>query len=479
MGDRLALTEFWEKQAHAPTVQTMMLNKLAEQVDEQDKQDIVNSLPDLEDMRIVELGAGIGRFTPILAVRAQHVIAADIVESFIEVNRKNNQHLGNVSFQTGEASEMKVDANSIDLLFTNWLLMYLTDTEVIRLLKNALHWLSDGGYMHIRESCSEPSKRAAPVTANTPNGVYQADSNPTHYRHICQYLNLLKSINLHEESTDINHQFRIVWSKSVDTYIEAYGNWRQVQILVKKVSVVQSKKKSSSKLDDERHLSMAIKSETIAEQVKFDLRRETMRKFFHERSFISKIIIDAIADLHCQLNNVLHLVLEDRLNVDAFELSEAFDCSVHSIETNPYVFNANLSRAVEKQDKRVRFYFAENIDGSMGESWLPLKLNFDLIVGCRLLENSQNFEEFFANLKEHMNSTFKLLSLEQADNEELLEEALSQFGFTKIKIKEVNLELMDEASKWIDILAERLPKLSLFYQSLIESDKLWFTVEAE
>uniref|UniRef100_A0A915J763 phosphoethanolamine N-methyltransferase n=1 Tax=Romanomermis culicivorax TaxID=13658 RepID=A0A915J763_ROMCU len=60
MGDRLALTEFWEKQAHAPTVETMMLNKLAEQVDEQDKRDIFNSLPDLEDMRIMELGAGIG-----------------------------------------------------------------------------------------------------------------------------------------------------------------------------------------------------------------------------------------------------------------------------------------------------------------------------------------------------------------------------------------------------------------------------------
>uniref|UniRef100_A0A915J674 phosphoethanolamine N-methyltransferase n=1 Tax=Romanomermis culicivorax TaxID=13658 RepID=A0A915J674_ROMCU len=409
------------------------------------------------------------RFTPILAARAQHVIAADIVESFIEVNRKNNQHLGNVSFQTGEASEMKVDANSIDLLFTNWLLMYLTDAEVIHLLKNALHWLSDGGYMHIRESCSEPSKRTALVMTNTPTGVYQVDSNPTHYRHICQYLNLLKSINLYDESTEMGHQFVIVWSKSVDTYIEAYGNWRQVQILVRKVSVAQSKNKLTSSPNDERHLSMVIKSETIAEQVKFDLRRETMRKFFHER----------IADLHCQINSILHLVLEDRLNVDAFELSEAFDCSIHSIETNPYSFNANLSRAVEKQDKRVRFYYAENIDGSMGESWLPLKLNFDLIVGCRLLENSQNFEEFFANLKEHMNSTCKLLSLEAADNEEVLEEALFKFGFTKIKIKEVTLEIMDEASVWIDILAEHLPKLSLFYQSLAESDKLWFTVVAE
>jgi len=60
MGDREALTEFWEKQSHVPTVQTMMLNKFADKVDQQDRQDILASLPNFNNMNVVELGAGIG-----------------------------------------------------------------------------------------------------------------------------------------------------------------------------------------------------------------------------------------------------------------------------------------------------------------------------------------------------------------------------------------------------------------------------------
>lgn len=45
----------------------------------------------------------------------------------------------------------------MDLVFTNWLMMYLTDEEVIRFLTNALHWLRPNGYLHLRESCSESS----------------------------------------------------------------------------------------------------------------------------------------------------------------------------------------------------------------------------------------------------------------------------------------------------------------------------------
>lgn len=47
------------------------------------------------------------RFTTLLAEKAKHVTAVDIVESFIEENRRINGHFRNVSFKTGEASQLK------------------------------------------------------------------------------------------------------------------------------------------------------------------------------------------------------------------------------------------------------------------------------------------------------------------------------------------------------------------------------------
>lgn len=46
---------------------------------------------------------------------------------------------------------------SVDFVFTNWLLMYLSDVEVVDFLNRVTTWLRPGGYLHLRESCSQPS----------------------------------------------------------------------------------------------------------------------------------------------------------------------------------------------------------------------------------------------------------------------------------------------------------------------------------
>ena len=42
---------------------------------------------------------------------------------------------------------------SSDLVFSNWLLMYLTDAEVRDLFTRQLSWLREGGHVFFRESC--------------------------------------------------------------------------------------------------------------------------------------------------------------------------------------------------------------------------------------------------------------------------------------------------------------------------------------
>lgn len=46
---------------------------------------------------------------------------------------------------------------SYDLVFSNWLLMYLEEHEVQELFCKVLQWLRPGGYFFFRESCFHPS----------------------------------------------------------------------------------------------------------------------------------------------------------------------------------------------------------------------------------------------------------------------------------------------------------------------------------
>ena len=46
---------------------------------------------------------------------------------------------------------------SCDIIFSNWLMMYLADEEVQSLIKKELSWLREGGYLFARESCFQQS----------------------------------------------------------------------------------------------------------------------------------------------------------------------------------------------------------------------------------------------------------------------------------------------------------------------------------
>ena len=46
---------------------------------------------------------------------------------------------------------------SYDLVFSNWLLMYLEDAELKNLFSKLLRWLRPNGYLFFRESCYHSS----------------------------------------------------------------------------------------------------------------------------------------------------------------------------------------------------------------------------------------------------------------------------------------------------------------------------------
>ena len=52
---------------------------------------------------------------------------------------------------------------SYDIIFSNWLLMYLNEKEVQELMTNTLSWLDEDGYFFTRESCFHPAGTSSNV----------------------------------------------------------------------------------------------------------------------------------------------------------------------------------------------------------------------------------------------------------------------------------------------------------------------------
>lgn len=82
----------------------------------------------------MELGAGIGRFTGDLGAHAKSVLALDFMQRLIEENERKHGHMGNISFKSGDACELEAEPESFEVVFTNWLLMYLGKPLIVQCL---------------------------------------------------------------------------------------------------------------------------------------------------------------------------------------------------------------------------------------------------------------------------------------------------------------------------------------------------------
>lgn len=79
------------------------------------------------------------RYSGELAKKAKTVISTDLLESFVKENREKNGPLHpNLSFRVLDAAQLDYPPASFDLIFTNWLLMYLNDQDTERFVYNAI-----------------------------------------------------------------------------------------------------------------------------------------------------------------------------------------------------------------------------------------------------------------------------------------------------------------------------------------------------
>ncbi|XP_078458513.1 uncharacterized protein LOC144937136 isoform X1 [Lampetra fluviatilis] len=221
---REEMTKFWKEHSQEATLEQMMLDSKASTLAEEEKPEILSLLPNLDGTDILELGAGIGRFTGHLAKIANHVTAVDFMETFIAKNKEDNGHRGNLTFLQADVTQLDFPANSFDVIFSNWLFMYLTDEELLVLTRKMLTWLRPGCHLFFRESCF------------TQSGDGHRNFNPTKYRKPAAYNHLLQLGSLPvPNKEDKSVGFEIVMSKSVQTYIKFKNNKNQMCWLMQKV----------------------------------------------------------------------------------------------------------------------------------------------------------------------------------------------------------------------------------------------------
>ena len=62
-----------------------------------------------------------------------------------------------MKWRAADATELELPAASFDVVFSNWLLMYLSDAEVSKLASDALRWVRRPDLADLRRCLHNPS----------------------------------------------------------------------------------------------------------------------------------------------------------------------------------------------------------------------------------------------------------------------------------------------------------------------------------
>lgn len=78
------MKKYWIEHSKDASEQEMLLDENCDNLSENDKNEIFNILPSLQNKDILEVGAGIGRLSKYIAPQCKSLKAVDFIERFIE-----------------------------------------------------------------------------------------------------------------------------------------------------------------------------------------------------------------------------------------------------------------------------------------------------------------------------------------------------------------------------------------------------------
>ncbi|OCT84155.1 phosphomethylethanolamine N-methyltransferase isoform X2 [Xenopus laevis] len=446
------MTQFWEEHSQDATVEEMMLDSSAKLLSLEEKPEIILLLPSLDGHSVLELGAGIGRFTGHLAKLASHVTAVDFMQNFIEKNREDNGFRGNITFLQADVTTLDLPKESFDFIFSNWLFMYLTDAELLALTQKMLGWLKPGGYLFFRESCFFQS------------GDKQRTFNPTVYRTPARYNLLLTSAT----SVSGDSGFEIVMSRSVQTYIKLKKNQNQVCWLLQKVPRVpdghQGYNTFQQFLDNQQYSRRGI------------LRYE---KIFGE-GFVSTGGLETTKEFISMLNlRPGQSVIDVGCGIGGgdFYMAKTYGVEVLGMDLSSNMVEIAMERAITEKTPLVQFEIGDATRRSFSEASFDVVYSRDTIL--HINDKEALFRRFFSWLK----PGGKLLITDYCCGERpwspVFQEYVNQRGYILYTPKEygqflekagfVNVQAQDRTEQFVNVLNTELSRTQDIKQEFIEN----------
>ncbi|XP_058107887.1 phosphomethylethanolamine N-methyltransferase-like isoform X2 [Magnolia sinica] len=369
--ERTVQKNYWLEHSVDLTVEAMMLDSRAADLDKEERPEVLSLLPSFKGKSLLELGAGIGRFTTELAKEAGQVLAVDFIESVIKKNESVNGHFKNVSFMCADVTspDLQIAPESMDFVFSNWLLMYLSDSEVENLAKRMIKWLKPGGFIFFRESCFHQS------------GDSKRKSNPTHYREPRFYTKVFKECQMNDGFGN-SFELTLITCKCIGTYVRSKKNQNQVCWIWEKV-------KSTDDKGFQRFLdNVQYKCDGI-------LRYE---RVFGE-GFVSTGGIDTTKEFVAKLElKPGHKVLDVGCGIGGgdFYMAENFDAEVVGIDLSINMVSFALERAIGRQCS-VEFEVADCTQKNYPDNTFDVIYSRDTIL--HIQDKPTLFRTFFKWLK--------------------------------------------------------------------------------
>jgi ubiquinone/menaquinone biosynthesis C-methylase UbiE len=100
--------------------------------------DTINAIKPIEGLDIIDVGAGTGRLTCVLAPKAKSILATDKSEAMLRIAAERLQKAGlqNWRIQAADHRNLPVSDKSADLIVSGWSICYLASTNVENHLEN-------------------------------------------------------------------------------------------------------------------------------------------------------------------------------------------------------------------------------------------------------------------------------------------------------------------------------------------------------
>lgn len=399
--ERRAQMNYWIEHSKDLTVEAMMLDTRASDLDKEERPEVLSLLPPYQGKYVLELGAGIGRFTGELAKQAGYILALDFIETVIKKNESINGHFKNICFMCADVTspELTFGEGSIDLLFSNWLLMYLSDNEVQKLAEKMIKWLKVGGCIFFRESCFHQS------------GDSKRKVNPTHYREPRFYTKVFKECQTYD---DLGNSFELslITCKCIGAYVRNKKNQNQICWLWRKV-----------KSDDDRCFQRFLDNVQYKSNGILRYERVFGDGFVSTggiettKEFVAKLDLKAgqkILDVGCGIGG------------GDFYMSENFDVDVIGIDLSINMISFALERAIGRKCS-VEFEVADCTKKTFSDETFDVIYSRDTIL--HIQDKQGLFRSFFKWLKPGGKILISDYCKKSAESSEEFTEYIKQRGY--------------------------------------------------